>query len=308
MVQFQAAFAASQEAAQGQNYPKATLYVVATPIGNLADITLRALYVLQLVDFIACEDTRHTLALLQAYGLNPGSDRLLALHQHNEREAAQSVLARLQSGARVAYVSDAGTPAISDPGAKLVSDVAAAGFRVTPLPGACCVTAALSVAGLAAVGDGWVFDGFLPLQKSERLEKIAQWGIDARAVVLLEAPHRMVALAKELSVLGPRSITVCRELTKQFEEVATLSCELLTNWVSNGSYRGRGEFVLVLHPLTGHSSNVAKLEAKAQADKVLKTLLKELPLKTAVMIAADLTGLPRNALYQQALDLKGLDS
>ena len=309
---FQAALKASQEASQAQNYPKGALYMVATPIGNLADITLRALHVLQLVDLIACEDTRHTHTLLQAYGVEPRAEGLLALHQHNEREAAQSVVAKLRAGARVAYVSDAGTPAISDPGARLVAEVVQAGLRVIPIPGVSSLTTALSVAGIPephieGVG-GFIFAGFLPTSKSERAAALEATQAEPRSVVLLEAPHRMSALARELGLLGERSITVCRELTKQFEEVVTLPCIQMASWVSEDSHRVKGEFVLVIHPVEDEAVGGEMGERIANSsDRVLRALMEELPLKTAVKLAAELTGAPKNALYERALAIKSAE-
>ena len=187
---FASALKAAREAAGAQNYPQGALYVVATPIGNLCDISLRALHVLELADAIACEDTRHTQALLRALGLDRPSGGLIAVHQHNESEAAQQVLARLQAGQRVAYASDAGTPAVSDPGARLVAAVQVAGLRVIPLPGASSVTAALSVAGAWSEAPGFVFGGFLPARAGERAAAVQALSQEPRAVVLLEAPHR----------------------------------------------------------------------------------------------------------------------
>lgn len=189
---FASAQSAAHEAAAAQHYPQGALYVVATPIGNLADITLRALHVLQLADAVACEDTRHTQSLLRAYGIDKNSGQLLAVHQHNEAEAAQAVVQRLQQGQRVAYVSDAGTPGVSDPGARLVAAVQAACLRAVPLPGASSVTTALSVAGAVAHSTehgGFVFAGFLPVKNAERAAVIhKQLAGEPRCVVLLEAP------------------------------------------------------------------------------------------------------------------------
>lgn len=290
------ALRAAHEAAAAQHYPQAALYVVATPIGNLADIGLRALHVLGLVDAIACEDTRHTQGLLRAYGIERPGQQLLAAHQHNEAEAAHALLARLQLGQRVAYVSDAGTPALSDPGARLVAAARAAGFAVVPLPGASSVTAALSVAGIAEGAD-FVFAGFLPNKAAEREAAVQQLADEPRATVLLEAPHRIEALARALAPLGQRAITVGRELTKQFEEIAQVEAANLADWLGAQPQRIRGEFVLVLHP--------APPSAEAGHDlRVLQLLLAELPLKTAVKLAAEITGQPRNALYASALKLK----
>ena len=272
--------------------------MVATPIGNLADITLRALHVLQLVDAIACEDTRHTQSLLRAYGIEHGSQSLLALHQHNETEAANLVLTRLQAGQRVAYVSDAGTPAISDPGARLVAAVRAAGLPVVPLPGASSVTTALSVAGIVAEEPGFVFAGFLPAKAGERAAAVQSLAGEARTVVVLEAPHRIEALATSLAGLGDRLVTVGRELTKQFEQLVTLPAARLPAWLAADTQHARGEFVLVLHPQAQAESS------ESPGLRVLELLLAELPLKTAVRLAAEITGAPRNTLYDAALQLK----
>jgi 16S rRNA (cytidine1402-2'-O)-methyltransferase len=291
---------AAREAAASQHYPQGALYVVATPIGNLADISLRALHLLQLADAVACEDTRHTQALLRAYGIDKASGQLMAVHQHNEAEAAQAVIERLRQGQRVAYASDAGTPAVSDPGARLVSAVREAGLRVVPMPGASSVTAALSVAGAMGDDGAFVFAGFLPAKLVEREAAVAVLAHEARAVVLLEAPHRIEALARSLAILGSRSVTVGRELTKQFEEVATVACAELPSWLAADSQRIRGEFALVLH---------AAPEAP-QGDeglRVLTLLLKELPVKSAVKLAAEITGAPRNELYETALRIKDMD-
>ena len=276
-----------------QHYPQGTLYVVATPIGNLADISLRALHVLQLVDCIACEDTRHTQGLLRQFGIDK---TLLAVHEHNELEAAVGVVERLQRGERVAYVSDAGTPAVSDPGARLVSAVRSAALGVMPLPGASSVTTALSAVGIS--GDsGFVFAGFLPSKAGERDQAVATLLHEAKAVVIMEAPHRIEALAQAMNPLGERPVTVCRELTKQFEEIATVASDQFAAWLAAGPQRTRGEFVLVLHP-------AAHALPKDDGHRVLQLLLAELPLKTAVKLAAEITGAPRNDLYDAALKLK----
>ncbi len=292
---FAHALQAAQDAAGAQQHPTHTLYVVATPIGNLADISLRALHVLRLVDAIACEDTRHTRQMLNAYGLERPGHQLLALHQHNEAEAAQAVLERLASGQRVACVSDAGTPAISDPGARLVQAVRAAGHRVLPLPGASSITTLLSAAGMT--GEGFVFTGFLPTKAAERQRAVQTIAQETRAVVLLEAPHRIQALAEALSVLGQRPISLGRELTKQFEQIETLPAQALPQWLSERPERQRGEFALVVH-------DQAAAAATGDGERILQLLLAELPVKTAVKLAAEITGEPRNTLYERALTLK----
>lgn len=286
---------AAAEAARHQDHPPGTLYMVATPIGNLADIGLRALYVLSLADTVACEDTRHTSTLLAGYGLHKP---LLAAHEHNESEAAAEVVRRLQRGERVAYVSDAGTPGISDPGARLVAAVQTAGLRCMPLPGPSAVTALLSVAGEVGWDGRFVFDGFLSSRRTERQRQIQSLAADPLAHVLLEAPHRIEALAQDLTALGDRPVTLGRELTKQFEEVVRLPAADLPGWLTGGPHRARGEFVLMVHPLSGAD------EAGMDADtlRTLDLLLAELPLKSAVRLCADITGQPRNAVYQAALE------
>ena len=289
---------AAQSAAGAQHYPQGSLYVVATPIGNLADITLRALHVLALADTVACEDTRHTHTLLRAYGIDKPAAQLLAVHQHNEMQAAQEVAARLRQGQRVAYVSDAGTPGISDPGARLVAQLRDQGLRVIPLPGASSVAALLSAAGIDDTGaPGFVFAGFLPAKAAERAAALEAMHNQARAVVLLEAPHRVEALAQALAAWGERAVTVGRELTKQFEDIHTLPAAELGAWLAADSNRLRGEFTLVLHP-------AANAVAAVQDDRILALLMEHLPLKTAVQLASQISGESKNALYARALALK----
>jgi 16S rRNA (cytidine1402-2'-O)-methyltransferase len=293
---FAKALEAAHEAAGSQNHPASTLYVVATPIGNLADISLRALHMLSRADVVACEDTRHTQQMLRAYGLDRPGSQLLAVHQHNEAEASEAVIALLAQGQRVVYVSDAGTPAISDPGARLVAAVRQAQFRVLPLPGASSVTTALSASGMTGE-QGFVFVGFLPSKAGERQQAVQALAQESRAVVLLEAPHRMEAVAEALAVLGTRRITVGRELTKQYEQIETLATQDLPAWLSAKPERQRGEFVLVLH-------DAPVADARGEGLRVLQLLLPELPLKTAVKLAAEISGESKNGLYEQALALK----
>ena len=299
---YASALAAAHDAAAGQHYPQGALYVVATPIGNLADITLRALHVLQFVDAIACEDTRHTQTLLRAYGIERSGAALIALHQHNEAEAAQQLITRLQAGQRVAYVSDAGTPAVSDPGARLVAAVRDAGLSVVPLPGASSVTTALSAAGAIDEHGAFVFAGFLPAKAGERATAVQTLATEPRTVVLLEAPHRIEALAAALAPLGERPVTLGRELSKQFEQIVTQPAAGLAAWLAADAQRARGEFVVVLHPQPRASNT------DSAGLRVLELLLAELPLKSAVRLAAEITGTPRNTLYDAALQLKkGVD-
>ena len=288
-------------AAGHQQYRTGTLYVVATPIGNLADISLRAIHVLGRVDAVACEDTRVAAQLLNHLGLHKP---LLALHAHNELEAARGVLGRLAQGESVAYVSDAGTPAVSDPGALLVQLAAAAGRTVVPLPGPSSALAALSAAGDASGTPGFVFVGFLPSKAGERRAALGRVGAETRTQILFEAPHRMADLVQELAELAPdRTVTVCRELSKQFEDIVTQPASGLPAWLAADPNRSRGEFVVVLHAMPA-AANVEGALAEP-ALRTLRVLLRELPLKQAVSLAAELSGAPRNALYQQALEEKG---
>ena len=288
---------AAASASAGQHHPAGALYVVATPIGNLADLSLRAIHVLALVDAIACEDTRHSAPLLRQLGIDKP---LVALHEHNERTAADAVLLRLARGERVAYVSDAGTPAISDPGAALVAAAQAAGHRTIPIPGASSAVAALSVAGDVS-GAGFTFTGFLPARGGERAKSLKALAGSAATQVLFEAPHRIADLAESLgSLCGDRPVTLCRELTKQFETVATLAASQLSAWLAADANRARGEFVLVVH---GAREPDAASGPEAH-DATLQTLIAALPLKQAVALAVELTGAPRNGLYERALALK----
>ncbi len=279
-----------------QQHPAGTLYVVATPIGNLADITLRAIHVLSLVDAVACEDTRVAAQLLTHLGLHKP---LRALHAHNEHEAAQGVLALLAMGQRVAYLSDAGTPAVSDPGAVLVAAARAAGHPVVPLPGPSSALAALSAAGDTHAA-AFCFIGFLPAKGGERRVSLAAVLADTRTQLLFEAPHRISELAQALADAAPeRTVTLCRELTKQFESIVTHPAAALPAWLAADKHRERGEFVVVLHAWPAAAAAADELPAAAL--QALRVLQRELPLKQAVALAAELSGAPRKALYQRAL-------
>jgi len=275
--------------------------VVATPIGNLADLTLRAVHVLGLVDAVACEDTRVGGSLLGYLGL---SKPLLALHQHNEQSATAQVLARLARGERVAYISDAGTPVVSDPGAVLVAAAQAAGHATVPLPGASSVLAALCVAG-DTEARGFAFIGFVPTKAGERDSALAALvQRHSESLVLFEAPHRIVALIDALAAAMPeRRLTLGRELTKQFETVATMTAAQAPALLAADANRARGEFVLVLHGERVASPAHDALDAATE--RTLRVLASELPLKQAVALAAALTGAPRNRLYERALALRG---
>jgi 16S rRNA (cytidine1402-2'-O)-methyltransferase len=292
---------AATEAAGGQLYPAGALYVVATPIGNLADLTLRAIHVLGLVDAIACEDTRHSAGLLRQLGLE--GRPLLALHAHNERAASETVVVRLARGERVACITDAGTPGVSDPGATLVATVQAAGHRIVPIPGASGAVAALSVAGDETPG-GFRFVGFLPARGSERDRALTRIADDRGTTVLFEAPHRIASLATALAErCGARRVTLGRELTKQFETVETLEARDLPAWLAADANRARGEFVLVLHGVAD-APEAADADDDMEHDGMLRTLLAAMPLKQAVAVAVELSGAARNVLYARALALQ----
>lgn len=283
------------ELAQGQQYPTAALYVVATPIGNIADVTLRALHVLGLVNRIAAEDTRNTGQLLARYGI---SKPLVAVHQHNERAAALRLIEHLQAGERVAYVSDAGTPGISDPGAKLVDAVREAGFPVIPLPGASALTTALSAAG------DWVatfsFLGFLPPKAKARAAALQPLASHPHAMVFYEAPHRIVETVQALADAfgGERKLLIARELTKLHEALHRGTLAEGPTWLAADPNRQRGEFVLVVEGAQPEAAD------EHDHDALLGILLEELTVSSAAKIAATITGASRNALYARALALK----
>jgi 16S rRNA (cytidine1402-2'-O)-methyltransferase len=290
---------AAASAAGAQQYPAGSLYVVATPIGNLADLSLRALHVLGLVDAVACEDTRVSGQLLRHFGLHKP---LLAVHEHNEREAAAGVIERLQRGERVALVSDAGTPAISDPGARLVASVRSAGLRCVPLPGASAVVAALSVAG-DVQAQGFRFVGFLPVKGEARRVALQALAAQAQTQVLYEAPHRVTLLLDELAALVPaQRLTMARELSKQFEQVLTHAAADWPALARTLEREGqlRGEFVWLLHAAQAQ----AEPGFSPQAERLLEALLPLLPLKQAVQLAAELSGAARNAVYARALQIR----
>ena len=271
------------------------LYVVATPIGNRADITGRALATLGGVHVVFAEDTRHTRGLLAHHGI---AVELAALHEHNEREASRDLVAHLAAGRDVALVTDAGTPAISDPGAHAVAAARAAGFDVVPIPGANAAIAALSVSGLPGP---FAFVGFLPAKPAARRKALAAWRDFPHTLVFYEAPRRILESVDDLAtVLGPeRAVVFARELTKAFETVHACALGEAHAWLEGDPDRTRGEFVVLV------AGAAAPAEPRAaDGERVLRLLLDELPVKTAVKLAAAITGGARNALYEQALALK----
>ena len=275
---------------------EAALYVVATPIGNLRDITLRALDVLAAADVVAAEDTRNTAHLLSHHGIN--ANRLIAAHQHNERGAAEKIITLLQAGQSVAFVSDAGTPAVSDPGALLVQAVRAAGLRVIPIPGASAAIAALSAAGLSE--SNFLFYGFLPNKSAARRTVLQSLISHPYTLVFYEAPHRIVECVADLcAVLGEeRQIVLAREITKLFETIHVCDLRSAEAWLQSDSNQQRGEFVVLV------SGAIPQDGLSVETLNTLSLLLEELPLKQAVQLATKISGAPRNELYQHALILK----
>lgn len=283
----------------------ATLYVVATPIGNLEDLTPRAARVLREVSVVAAEDTRRTATLLRHVGSRA---TMLVADEHHEQRAAEKIAALMAAGQSVALVSDAGTPAISDPGGRVVAALRAAGWPVVAVPGACAAAAALSIAGLTHAGGGWIFAGFLPTKTQERLRVLADWkarAADDLALVFYEAPHRihetLTALAEVFG--ADREILIGRELTKVFEQSIRLPLAQAVAWLEADANHARGEFVLVIFP-PGEAKSV-NAGWDASAEKTVQTLVAAgLPTKQVAQIAQQLTGLPKDVLYQRALALK----
>ena len=274
-----------------------TLYVVATPIGNLQDISLRALEVLKSVDAIAAEDTRHTSHLLSHFAIQK---KLIAVHEHNEQQSAQILLGRLQAGESIALVTDAGTPGISDPGAIVVNVLREAGINVVPVPGASAVIAALSASGITA--NGFLFYGFLPASGSQRRKTLESLKGYHSTLVFYEAPHRIVECIEDLDlVLGSdRRITIARELTKTFETFHQCNLAEAKAWLEADSNQQRGEFVLLVEaaPLV----DAAPIDE--EAERILRLLLTDLPLKQAVKLASEITSVKKNLLYEFALKIK----
>ncbi|HET7773560.1 MAG TPA: 16S rRNA (cytidine(1402)-2'-O)-methyltransferase [Burkholderiaceae bacterium] len=289
------------EHAAGQSWPRGALYVVATPIGNVGDLTLRSLTILQLADTVAAEDTRVAGQLLARIG---AKKPLVACDAHRETQVIPQLLARLAAGERVAYVSDAGTPAISDPGARLVDAARAAGHRVVPIPGPSSVAAAVSASGL--VDGPFRFAGFAPSKGAERERFFAALQAAAEAQVFFEAPHRMADCAAQLAAAGARRVSVCRELTKQFEQIETLAASALPAWVAAGAHHAQGEFVLVLGPSAAQTDAARTLTM--DADTLLARLVPFMPVKEAARLAAELTGEARKVLYERALALRAAAS
>ena len=274
------------------------LYVVATPIGNLEDISARALAVLRQAAVVAAEDTRHSGALLSHFGIRA---ELISLHDHNEAERAPLLVARLKAGESVALISDAGTPLISDPGFELVRAARAAGIKVTPIPGASALIAALSVSGLPT--DRFAFEGFLPAKQAARRERLGALAAEPRTLVFYESVHRLKESLEDMAAaFGPgRPAVLARELTKLHEQVREDTLQGLAAWAGSDPAAGKGEVVLMV--AGAPAAEGAALDA--EAERVLQVLLKELPVKQAAALAAEITGQNKNPLYQRALEFAG---
>jgi len=272
------------------------LYVVATPIGNLDDLSPRALLTLNEVSLIAAEDTRHSSKLLRHFGiLTP----VTAFHEHNEREKAAELVAFLHSGKSIALISDAGTPLVSDPGYRLVRATHAAGIRVVPLPGACAAIVALSASGLPS--DRFAFEGFPPVKSAARRTWFEALAGEPRTLIVYESPHRIVeSLQDMVAVFGAeREAVYARELTKQFETVRHATLGELAQWVAEDANQQRGEIVVLIH-----GAAPAATETSDDAARILRILIKELPVRQAAALAAEITGQKKNQLYELALQLK----
>ncbi len=272
-----------------------TLYIVATPIGNLEDITQRALNTLAQVDLIAAEDTRHSGLLLSHYGIKKP---FFALHDHNEQQRARVLVEKLQQGLNIALISDAGTPLISDPGFHLVRDCRNAGIKVSPIPGACAAITALCSSGIAS--DRFCFEGFLPAKSKARCDKLAELETETRTLIFYESTHRILdTLADMQKVWGnERYVVLARELTKTWETIVGEPLEQLIAWLKEDSHRIKGEIVLIVEG----KPSVEQEEISAQAIKLLSVLSVELPLKKAAAIVAECFGYKKNSLYQYGLE------
>lgn len=292
------------ERVSAQQWPTGALYVVATPIGNLGDLGLRAWQALARADVIAAEDTRESRGLLDAWGIGTP---LMAAHRHNEAAAAQAICERLAQGQRVALISDAGAPAVSDPGARVVRAVRAAGHAVVPIPGPSAVITALMGSGVTSdENPAFAFAGFAPAKSAARQRWLRQWCALPAPVVMFESPHRLAATLADLAQVcgADRLLTVARELTKRFEEIATLPMGDALAWLQAQPHRGQGEFVLIAHAAPAAQ---AAEEDEPRATALLDALLETLSVRDAARVAAKVTGVSRDTLYARALARKKAD-
>jgi 16S rRNA (cytidine1402-2'-O)-methyltransferase len=276
---------------------KGSLYIVATPIGNMGDMTARALKTLTKVDVIAVEDTRRSGQLLHHFDI---STPMVAVHEHNERQICASLLDRIEKGESIALISDAGTPLLSDPGYFLVNQAREKNIPVIPVPGVSAVITALSVAGLPT--DRFIFEGFLPAKSAARRQRLEKVKEDSRTLIFYEAPHRIVEMLKDCQQVfgGQREVVLARELTKTFETIHGDTLDELIPWVESDENQRKGEFVVLVHG--AEARDEAGIDA--ESERILLILLKDLPVKQAAGLAASITGLKKNALYQHALTLK----
>lgn len=293
-----------------QQWPKPALFVVATPIGNLTDLSLRGWYALRLADVIAAEDTRTSQALLQVWHIDTP---LMAAHRHNERAATAAILQRLEAGEQVALISDAGAPAISDPGGQLVQDVRQAGFDVIAIPGASALVTALMATGVATDAQPtFAFLGFLPPKQAARERSLRRWlGADT-ALVIYEAPHRIVDLLRDLcQVFGPaRQVSLARELTKRFEQTVTLALANASDWVAADRHREQGEYVVILHapqsaPVSLDEDQDQAIWQSPERQAWMAALLSVLSTRDAAKIMAKALGAPKDVCYAQLLAHSG---
>ena len=279
------------------SFKKGSLYIVATPIGNMGDMTERAQKILSDVDVIAVEDTRRSGQLLRHFDI---STPMISVHEHNERQICDSLLERIEKGESIALISDAGTPLLSDPGYFLVNQARKRDISVVPIPGVSAVITALSVAGLPT--DRFVFEGFLPAKSAARQQKLEKLKDDARTVIFYEAPHRIIEMLKDCQQVfgGQRKVVLARELTKTFETVHGDNLDTLIPWVEADENQRKGEFVVLVQGAQMREDT----GIDAESERILLILLKDLPVKQAAALAANITGLKKNALYQFALELK----
>ena len=272
------------------------LYVVATPIGNIKDISYRAVEILAAVDTIAAEDTRHSAVLLKQYSIQT---TCIAVHEHNERQISERIVEQLKSGRNVALISDAGTPLISDPGYHLVKAAREAGIRIIPIPGPSAFTAALSVSGLPS--DRFVFEGFLSSKAGARIKRLEQLQGETRTLIFYEAPHRIAECLQDMATVfgAARPAVLAREITKTFETIRLAPLDELARWVAEDSNQQRGEIVILLH-----GAEEQPQASDSDTDQLLSVLLEDMPTKQAATIAAKITGHKKKALYERALQLQ----
>ena len=279
---------------------ESALYVVATPIGNLGDISQRAVDVLSKVDLVAAEDTRHTQRLLVHLGIDA---QLISLHEHNERGKSESLVRRIEGGESIALVSDAGTPLISDPGYFFVKTARELGVKVVPIPGASALVTALSASGLAS--DRFVFEGFLPAKEGAKKKKLETFLTEKRTVIFYESPHRIVSTLESMAVVfgGERRVVMARELTKTFETILSLPVNELLGVVKADHHQQKGEFVLLVEGVLEQA--IDRESINFDVEKSMAVLLKELPIKKAASVVAEMTGLPKKELYSLGLTIQG---